>query len=122
MRQAPALHDRQEVAHDNQQIRSGNRVAAKRFFRKLLRGLHYSPRVIITDKLKSYAAAKAEILPSVEHRQHKGLNNRAGVSHQPTRQKERQMRKFKAARQAQRFLSAQGPINNIFRCRRHRRP
>ena len=96
-----------------------NRQAAKRFFRKLLKGLRYSPRVLITDKLKSYAAAKREIMPGVEHRQHKGLNNRAEVSHQPTRQKERQMRRFKSPRQAQRFLSAHAPINNLFRCRRH---
>jgi putative transposase len=96
-----------------------NKAAAKRFFRKLLKGLRYVPRVMITDKLKSYAAAKKDIIPSVEHRQHKGLNNRAEVSHQPTRQKERQMRRFKSAGQAQRFLSAHGPINNLFRCRRH---
>ena len=81
-----------------------NRLAAKRFFRKLLRGLKYSPRVLITDKPKSYAAAKADILPGVEHRQHKGLNNRAEVSLQPTRQKERQMRRFKTSGQAQSFL------------------
>lgn len=99
-----------------------DRQAAKRFFRKLLKGLQYCLRVLVTDKLKSYAAAKRQILPSVEHRQYKGLNNRAEVSHQPTRQKERQMRRFKSARQAQRFLSAQGPINNLFRCHRHRRP
>jgi transposase-like protein len=67
-----------------------NRQAAKRFFRKLLKGLRYAPRVLITDKLKSYAAAKVQIMPGVEHRQHKGLNNRAGLSHQPTRQRERQ--------------------------------
>lgn len=63
-----------------------NRQAAKRFFRKLLKGLRYAPRVLITDKLKSYAAAKVQIVPSVEHRQHKGLINRAALSHQPTRQ------------------------------------
>ena len=97
-----------------------NRQAAKRFFRKLLKGLRYSPRVLITDKLKSYAAAKKEIMPGVEHRQHKGLNNRAEGSHQPTRQQERQMRCFKSPGQAQRFLSAHGPINNLFRCGRHR--
>lgn len=96
-----------------------NRQAAKRFFRKLLEGLRYAPRVLITDKLKSYAAAKKQIMPSVEHRQHKGLNNQAEVSHQPTRQKERQMRRFKSPGQAQRFLSAHAPINNHFRCRRH---
>jgi len=66
-----------------------NKKAAKRFFRKLLRGLQYVPRVIITDKLKSYGAAKREILPGVEHRQHKRLNNRAENSHQPTRLREK---------------------------------
>ncbi len=83
-----------------------NKKAAKRFFRKLLKGLHYVPRVIITDKLKSYGAAKREILPGVEHRQHKRLNNRAENSHQPTRLREKKMRKFKSAGHAQRFLSA----------------
>jgi len=66
-----------------------NKKVAKRFFRKLLNGLQYVPRVIITDKLKSYAAAKAEVMPGVEHRQHKRLNNRAENSHQPTRVRER---------------------------------
>jgi putative transposase len=97
-----------------------NRQAAKRFLRKLLNGLRYAPRVLITDKLKSYAAAKKQIMPGVEHRQHKGLNNRAELSHQPTRQRERQMRRFKSAGQGQRFLSAHGPINNAFRCQRNR--
>ncbi|MBC3911529.1 IS6 family transposase [Undibacterium umbellatum] len=97
-----------------------NRQAAKRFFRKLLKGLRYAPRVLITDKLKSYAAAKMQIMPGVEHRQHKGLNNRAELSHQPTRQRERQMRRFKSSGHAQRFLSAHGPINNAFRCQRNR--
>src|SRR5258708_5087652 len=93
--------------------------AAKKFFRKLLKGLQYVPRVIITDKLKSYGAAKREILPGVEHRQHKGLNNRAENSHQPTRLREKKMRRFKSARQAQRFLSAFGPIAGHFQPRRH---
>jgi putative transposase len=78
------------------------------------------PRVIVTDKLKSYEAARKELIPGVEHRQHKGLNNRAELSHQPTRQQERQMRRFKSAGQAQRFLSAHAPINSLFRFRRHR--
>jgi putative transposase len=97
-----------------------NTKAAKRFFRKLLKGLQYVPRVIITDKLKSYAAAKREILPGVEHRQHKRLNNRAENSHQPTRLREKKMRKFKSAKHAQRFLSAFGPISGHFQPRRHR--
>jgi transposase-like protein len=58
-----------------------NTKAAKRFFRKLLKDLQYAPRVIVTDKLRSYAAAKREILPHVEHRQSRYLNNRAEVSH-----------------------------------------
>ncbi|EFH80768.1 IS6 family transposase [Ktedonobacter racemifer] len=97
-----------------------NKQAAKKFFRKLLKGLQYVPRVIITDKLASYAAAKKEILQSVEHRQHKGLNNCAERSHQPTRQRERTMRRFKSPGQAQRFLSAFGPILDHFRLKRHR--
>jgi len=83
-----------------------NKKVAKRFFRKLLKGLQYVPRVIITDKLRSYGAAKRGILPGVEHRQHKYLNNRAENSHQPTRLREKKMRRFKSAKQAQRFLSA----------------
>src|SRR6202521_6145426 len=66
-----------------------NKRAAKKFFRKLLKGLRYVPRVIITDKLKSYSAAKAEVMPSVEHCQKKGQNNRVENSHQPTRLRER---------------------------------
>jgi putative transposase len=67
-----------------------NKKAAKRFFRKLLKGLQYVPRVILTDKLRSYGAAKRDLLPGVEHRQHKGLKNRAENSHQPTRLRERE--------------------------------
>jgi putative transposase len=88
--------------------------AAKRFFRKLLQGLTYVPRVIITDQLKSYSAALREILPSIEHRQHRYLNNRAENSHQPTRQWERRMQRFKSPGHAQRFLSAYGRIASHF--------
>ena len=95
--------------------------AAKRFFGKLLKGLQYVPRVIVTDKLRSYAAAKREILPGVEHRQSRYLNNCAEVSHQPTRRRERQMQRFKSARHAQRFLSIHSRIHNHFQLRRHRR-
>jgi putative transposase len=93
--------------------------AAKKFFRKLLKGLRYFPRVIITDKLKSYSAAKAEMLPGVEHCQQKYQNNRAENSHQPTRLRERVMRRFKSAAHAQRFLSAFGIITSHFRVGRH---
>jgi putative transposase len=100
--------------------RQRDRKAAKKFSRKLLKGLTYVPRVIITDKLASYGAAKRETLPSVEHRQHRYLNNRAENSHQPTRQRERRMQGFKSAGHAQRFLAAYGPIAQHFRPRRHR--
>jgi putative transposase len=96
-----------------------NKKAAKKFFRKLLKGLTYVPRVIITDKLKSYGAAKREILPGVEHRQSRYLNNRCESSHLPTRQRERRMQRFKSPGHAQRFLSAYGPIAQHFRPRRH---
>jgi putative transposase len=99
-----------------------NKKAAKRFFRKLLKGCRYVPRVIITDKLASYGAAKREVLPSVEHRQHRYLNNRAENSRQPTRQRERRMQGFKSPGHAQRFLSAYGPIAQHFRLRRHLLP
>ncbi len=97
-----------------------NKAAAKKFFRKLLKGCTYVPRVLITDKLGSYEAAKKEVMPSVEHRRHRRLNNRAENSHQPTRQRERTMRRFKSAGHAQRFLSAFGPIREHFCPRRHR--
>ncbi len=97
-----------------------NKAAAKKFFRKLLKGCTYVPRVLITDKLGSYEAAKKDVMPSVEHRRHKRLNNRAENSHQPTRQRERTMRCFKSPGHAQRFLSAFGPIREHFCPRRHR--
>ncbi len=77
------------------------------------------PRVIITDKLKSYHAAKQEIMPSVEHRQNKAQNNRAENSHQPTRLREKVMRRFKSAGHVQRFLSVFGIITSFFRVGRH---
>src|SRR5215510_6297454 len=96
-----------------------NKQAAKKFFRKLLKGLQYVPRVIITDKLKSYGAAKGESLPGVEHRQSRYVDNRCENSHRPTRQREYRMQGFKSAGHAQRFLSAYGPITQHFRPRRH---
>src|SRR3954453_16581564 len=92
--------------------------AAKRLLRKLLKKQGRAPRVMITDKLASYGAAKRELMPGVEHRRHKGLNNRAENSHQPTRRRERQMKRFKSAGQAQRFLSAHDQINNLCHLRR----
>jgi len=96
--------------------------AAKRLLRKLMKRQCRPPRVMITDKLASYGAARREVMPSVEHRRHKGLNNRAENSHQPTRRLERQMKRFKSSGQAQRFLSAHDGINNLFHLRRHQVP
>ncbi len=79
-----------------------DKAAARRFFRRLLK----KTRVFVTDKLRSYRAAHREVMPSVEHRSHKGLNNRAENSHQPTRQRERAMKGFRSVGGAQRFLSA----------------
>jgi putative transposase len=92
-----------------------NAKAAKRLLRKLLKKQGITPRVIITDKLASYAAVKKAVMPGVEHRQHKGLNNRAENSHQPTRRRERIMKCFKSAGQAQRFLSVHDQVANLFR-------
>jgi putative transposase len=90
--------------------RRRDKHAAKKFFRKLLKGLTDVPRVIVTDQLKSYGAATREVLPSVEHRQHRYLNNRAENSHPPTRQREQRMQRFKSPGHAQRFLATDGPI------------
>jgi putative transposase len=92
--------------------------AAVTFLRRLLKDLEYVPRVVITDKLACYGAAMQAVLPSVEHRRHKGLNNRAENSHQPTRERERRMRRFTSPGHAQRFLAAYGPIAGHCRPRR----
>src|SRR4030095_6563160 len=88
------------------------------FFRKLLQATGCRrPRVIVTDKLRSYAAAKRVVMPSVAHRQHRYLNDRAENSHQPTREREKRMRRFKSARHAQRFVEVHGIIASHFRPR-----
>ncbi len=92
--------------------------AAKKFFRRLLKGLQYVPRVLVTDKLASYGAAHRVVLPSVNHRRSRYLN-RAENSHQPTRIRERVMKRFASPGQAQRFLFAFGSIREHFRPRRH---
>jgi putative transposase len=89
--------------------------AAKRFLRKLLKGQRYVPRTIVTDKLASYASAKRDLMPGVTHHRGRGLNNRAENSHQPTRARERALRRFKSMRQAQRFLSVHAQVSNHFR-------
>lgn len=96
-----------------------DKAAARRFFRRLVQKTGPVPRVVVTDKLRSYGAAHREVRPSVEHRSQKELNNRAGNSHQPTRQRERAMKGSRSAGGAQRFLSAFSGISPHFRPRRH---
>jgi putative transposase len=96
-----------------------NTAAARRFFRKLCKTTASVPRVVITDKLRSYQAAHRKVMPSVEHRSAKYLNNRAENSHQPTRQRERAMKGFRSVGAARRFLAAFSYISPHFRPRRH---
>lgn len=96
-----------------------NRRAAVRFFRKLLKRQGGVPRRLITDKLRSYPAACRTVMPSVVHCTEQYANNRAEVSHQPTRQRERQMRRFKSPAHLQRFAAVHGVVQNLFRIGRH---
>ncbi|PBI84543.1 Transposase IS66 family protein [Rhodococcus erythropolis] len=97
-----------------------NAKAAKRFFGKLMRKQARVPRVLVTDKLASYVVAHRELMPSVEHRRSKYLNNRAENSHQPTRQRERAMKFFRSPGAAQRFLAVFSAISPHFRPGRHK--
>jgi len=99
--------------------RRRNKKAAERFFRRLLKGQGREPRSVVTDKLKSYDAAHRTIMPTVEHINHVYANNRAELSHQPTRQREYHMRGFSSSIQAQRFLTLHGLTHNLFRLGRH---
>ena len=95
-----------------------DKQAATRFFRKMLKHQGWSPRRMVTDKLRSYGAARGEIMPSV-HDEDRYSNNRAEASHRHTRQHERQMKGFKSSGQAQRFLSVHSQVHNLFRLGRH---
>ena len=95
------------------------RQAATRFFRKLLKGQGRAPGRLVTDKLRTYSAAHRPVMPSVVHSTQQYENNRAEVSHQPTRQRESQMRRFASVGHAQRFSSVHGPVQNLFRVGRH---
>ncbi len=92
---------------------------AKRFFRRLLRAHHGEPRKIVTDKLRSYGVAHRELIPEAIHDTSQYANNRAELSHQPTRVRERGMRRFKSTRQAQCFLNAHAMVYNLFNLGRH---
>ncbi|AGI70042.1 IS6-family transposase [Octadecabacter antarcticus 307] len=95
-----------------------NKRAADRFFHKLFKTFG-APRVVVTDKLRSYGAALKDLALGIEHRSHKRLNNRSEGSHRPTRRREKCMGRFKSPRQAQQFLSVHDQIQNVFRHRRH---
>ncbi len=94
-------------------------VAAKRFFRRLLRSHGGEPRKIVTDKLRSYGVAHRELIPESIHNTKQYENNRAEQSHEPTRVRERGMRKFKSVKQAQGFVSAHAAVSNLFNLGRH---
>ena len=96
-----------------------NQEAAEAFLGRVVDEHGYHPRVVITDKLASYPPAIRRVLPRVEHRRHKGLNNRAEHSHRPTRRRERVLQRFKSPAHAQQFLAPFGPISDHFRPRRH---
>ena len=96
-----------------------NPRAATRFFRKLSKRQGREPRRLITDKLRSYAEAHRAMMPSMIHSTRQYENNRTAVSHQPIRQRERQMRRFKSAAPLQRFASVHGVVQNLFRVGRH---
>jgi putative transposase len=93
--------------------------AAKRFFKRLINLNHGEPRRIVTDKLRSYGVAHRVLMPDVIHDTSQYANNRAELSHQPTRVRERGMRRFKSPRQAQRFLSIHAAVYNLFNLGRH---
>ena len=99
--------------------RRRDRAAAVKLIRKLLKKQGYSPDVMVTDKLRSYGAARAQLGLSARHEQGHRKNNRAENSHQPTRRRERKMQRFKSAGSAQRFLSAHSAVHNAFNTQRH---
>ena len=96
-----------------------NTKAAARFFRRLLKQQGHAPRRLVTDKLRSYAPAHKQLVPGTFHDTSQYANNRAELSHEPTRQRKRQMRRFKSIGQAQLFLSVHGTIENLFAIPRH---
>jgi putative transposase len=91
-----------------------NTKAAKRLLIRLLKKQGLAPRRIITDKLRSYGAAKRQVMPDVEHRSHKGLNNRAENSHVPLRKRERMMQGFRSQENLQRFIAIFSALRNLF--------
>jgi putative transposase len=93
--------------------------AAKRFLKRLIKTHRGAPTKIVTDKWRSYLVAHRELIPGSIHDTSQYANNRAELSHQPTRVRERGMRRFKSVSQAQRFLNAHAAIYNLFNLGRH---
>src|SRR5687767_1041671 len=96
-----------------------DKAAAVKLMRKLLKKQGFAPSVLVTDKLRSYSAAKAKIGLSAHHEQGLRKNNRAENSHQPIRRRERKLQRFKSPGSAQRFLSAHSAVYNTFNIQRH---
>ncbi len=94
-------------------------AAAKRFFKRLLKSHGGEPRKVVTDKLRSYGVAHRQLMPDVVHDTSQYANNRAELSHQPTRVRERGMRRFKSIEQAQLFLGVHAAVFNLFNLGRH---
>jgi transposase-like protein len=93
--------------------------AALRLMRKLLRKQGFAPKLLVTDKLRSYASAFRRLRLTCRHEQRRRTNNRAENSHQPVRRRERKMQRFKSARSAQRFLSTHAAVHKTFNLQRH---
>ena len=96
-----------------------NKAAAVKLMRRLLKKQGFAPSLMVTDKLRSYGAARAEIGLSARHEQGLRKNNRAENSHQPVRRRERKLQRFKSPGSAQRFLSAHSAVYNTFNIQRH---
>ena len=106
------------VTVDGRDVRRDGK-AAKRFFMRLIKKYRDEPRKIVTDKLRSYGVAHRELIPETIHDTSQYANNRAELSHQSTRARERGMRRFKSSRQAQRFLDVHAAVYNLFNLGRH---
>ena len=113
-----AVDDEGEVLDLLVQRRRDARAAA-RLMRKLLKKQGFAPALLVTDKLRSYAAAKTQLRLSVRHEQGLRKNNRAENSHLPVRRRERKMQRFKSPGSAQRFLSVHASVQNTFNVQRH---